>query len=346
MLLLWLSSWPDDWSSSPMVYILVAFALLVIVMALSGLKVVQQAEVMVIERLGRFNRVLSSGVNVVWPIIERPRRIIWRFTGVDVAGATHLINRELTRLDLRETVYDFPPQSVITRDNVNIDINAMVYLQITDPKKAVYEVANLPDAIEKLAQTTLRNIIGEMDLDETLTSRDRINASLRRTLDEASDKWGVKVNRVELQDIVPPADIRGAMEKQMRAERDRRAIILEAEGRKQAQILHAEGDRDARVAEAEGRAKAQVVEATAQAEARLKLAEAEALSIDRIQESMGAGGLPSQYLVTMRYLESLKEIAAGNENRLVFMPYEATGVLSSLGGIKELLASSAAPARS
>jgi regulator of protease activity HflC (stomatin/prohibitin superfamily) len=136
------------------------------------------------------------------------------------------------------------------------------------------------------------------------------------------------------------------MEKQMRAERDRRAIILEAEGRKQAQILHAEGDRDARVAEAEGRAKAQVVEATAQAEARLKLAEAEALSIDRIQESMGAGGLPSQYLVTMRYLESLKEIAAGNENRLVFMPYEATGVLSSLGGIKELLASSAAPARS
>lgn len=323
---------------SPMLAILVAFAVLVVVMALSGLKVVNQAEVIVVERLGRFHRVLTSGVNVIWPIIERPRRISWRYIESDMSTGRALVrNRELTRIDLREAVYDFPPQSVITRDNVNIEINALVYLQITDPKKAVYEIANLPDAIEKLAQTTLRNIIGEMDLDDTLTSRDRINRELRRVLDEAADKWGVKVNRVELQDIVPPADIRDAMEKQMRAERSKRATILDAEGQKQGQILRAEGERDSRVAQAEGQAKAQVVEAEAAAEARLKMAEAEAETIRRIREALGSSAQAGNYLVALRYLESLREMSHGKDSKLVFLPYEATGVLSSLGGIRELL---------
>ena len=323
---------------SPMLLILIAFAALVVVMALSGLKVVNQAEVIVVERLGRFHRVLTSGVNVIWPIIERPRRISWRYVESDMSSGRPLVrSRELTRIDLREAVYDFPPQSVITRDNVNIEINALVYLQITDPKKAVYEIANLPDAIEKLAQTTLRNIIGEMDLDDTLTSRDRINRELRRVLDEAADKWGVKVNRVELQDIVPPADIRDAMEKQMRAERSKRATILDAEGQKQGQILRAEGERDSRVAQAEGQAKAQVVEAEAQAEARLKLAEAEAEAIRRIKDAVGSSAQAGNYLVALRYLESLREMSHGKDSKLVFLPYEATGVLSSLGGIRELL---------
>jgi regulator of protease activity HflC (stomatin/prohibitin superfamily) len=324
-------------TDNPMFWIIIAFGILVIVMALSGLKVVQQAEVMVVERLGRFHRVLSSGVNVIWPIIERPRRISWRYMSTDVDGRNFAMARELTRIDMRETVYDFPRQNVITKDNVNIIINALVYLQITDPKKAVYEVANLPDAIEKLAQTTLRNIIGEMDLDETLTSRDRINASLRRVLDEAADKWGVKVNRVELQDIIPPEDIRSAMEKQMRAERDRRATILDAEGSKRAAVLRAEGDRDSRVAEAEGRAKAQVIEAEGEAEARLRITEAEAAAISKIREATGAGGDPASYLVAMKYLESLRQMASGKNGKLVFIPYEATGILASLGGIKEML---------
>jgi regulator of protease activity HflC (stomatin/prohibitin superfamily) len=329
---------------TPMLGVLIAFAVLVVVMALSGLKIVNQAEVIVVERLGRYHRVLTSGVNVIWPIIERPRRIAWRYVESDLSTGRPIVRaREMTRIDLREAVYDFPPQSVITRDNVNIEINALVYLQITDPKKAVYEIANLPDAIEKLAQTTLRNIIGEMDLDDTLTSRDRINRELRRVLDEAADKWGVKVNRVELQDIIPPADIRDAMEKQMRAERSKRATILDAEGQKQGQILRAEGERDSRVAQAEGQAKAQVMEADGQAEARIKMAEAEAETIRRIREAFGGGDTAGQYLIAMRYLDSLREMSHGKESKLVFLPYEATGVLASLGGIRELLRNAGSP---
>jgi regulator of protease activity HflC (stomatin/prohibitin superfamily) len=209
--------------------IFLALLVLVIALVVMGFRIVQQSETMVIERLGRFDRTLNSGINIIWPIIDQPRKIMWRYLKEETNGKSVIQKLNVTRIDLRETVYDFPKQSVITKDNVVTEINAILYFQITDPVKAVYEIANLPDAIEKLTQTTLRNVIGEMDLDETLTSRDIINSKLRNVLDDATHKWGVKVNRVELQDINPPHDIRDAMEKQMRAERDKRAKILEAE---------------------------------------------------------------------------------------------------------------------
>ena len=239
---------------------------------------------------------------------------------------------------MRETVYDFPRQSVITKDNVVTEINAILYFQIVDPMRAMYEIQNLPDAIEKLTQTSLRNIIGEMDLDETLTSRDTINNKLRIILDEATNKWGVKVNRVELQDINPPRDIRDAMEKQMRAERDKRAQILNAEGQKEATIRESEGRMQQAINHAEGERQAQVLHAKAEAEAKLLTAEAEAQAIRKIAQAVeGSGANPAQYLIAVRYLETLKEMTSGQDNKTVYLPYEASGVLSSLGGIKELL---------
>ena len=217
--------------------ILIILALFVIIFAAAGIRIIQQSQTMIIERLGKYHRTLSSGINIIIPIIDQPRKIIWRYVREDFEGRKIVNFKSKDRIDLRETVYDFPKQNVITKDNVGTEINALLYFQIMDPNKALYEIENLPDAIEKLTQTTLRNVIGEMDLDETLTSRDTINSKLRIILDDATNKWGVKVNRVELQDINPPRDIRDAMEKQMRAERDRRAKILEAEGSKKAMIL-------------------------------------------------------------------------------------------------------------
>ncbi|KPK76376.1 MAG: hypothetical protein AMJ79_06770, partial [Phycisphaerae bacterium SM23_30] len=263
--------------------ILGVIALFVIIFALQGLKIVQQAETMVIERLGRYHRTLTSGVNIIWPIFDKARKIEWRILRDDIR-----VTKLLDRIDLRENVYDFPKQNVITKDNVTIEIDALLYFQITDPVKGVYEIRNLPDAIEKLTKTTLRNVIGELDLDETLTSRDTINQKLRVILDEATDKWGVKVNRVELQDIIPPQDIKEAMEKQMRAERDRRAAILEAEGMKRARILESEGVRESQINRAEGQKKAKVLTAEGEAEARVKVAQAEAEAIDKITESLSA----------------------------------------------------------
>jgi regulator of protease activity HflC (stomatin/prohibitin superfamily) len=219
---------------------------------------------MVIERLGKYHRILQSGVNILWPFFDKPRRIQWRFTATDINGQKIIRTSDIERIDLRETVYDFPRQNVITKDNVTMTIDTILYFQITDPVRTVYEIANLPDAIEKLTQTTLRNVIGDLDLDQTLTSRDTINAKLRSILDDASDKWGVKVNRVELQDIAPPPDIKGAMEKQMRAERDRRAAILEAEGQKTSAVLVAEGNKEAEIARAEGEKRATVLVAEGQ----------------------------------------------------------------------------------
>lgn len=209
-----------------------AIALFVLIFAVVGFKIVQQSEVMVIERLGKYSRTLNSGINIIWPIIDKPRDILWRYIVEGIDEKKHIRFKQKSKIDLRETVYDFPKQNVITKDNVNVQINALLYFQIMDPVKAMYEIENLPDAIEKLTQTTLRNVIGELELDESLSSRDTINTKLRTILDEATNKWGVKVNRVELQDINPPEDIKEAMEKQMRAERDRRAAVLEAEGQK------------------------------------------------------------------------------------------------------------------
>ena len=298
------------------IVILSVLALLVITFGAVGLKIVQQSEVMIIERLGKYSRTLNSGINIIWPIIDRPRSIMWRYVKEGVDGRKLVHFKELNRIDLRETVYDFPKQNVITKDNVVVQINAVLYFQIMDSVKAVYEISNLPDAIEKLTQTTLRNVIGELELDESLSSRDTINTKLRSILDEATNKWGVKVNRVELQDINPPADIQAAMEKQMHAERDRRAAVLEAEGMKKAAILEAEGIADARITTAK--------------------AEAEAIEI--IKNAIGGDGKdPIQYLIAKEYLNTLESLGEGTDNKTVFLPYEATGVLSSLGGIKELL---------
>ncbi len=318
--------------------ILGLITLFVIVFAIMGFKIVQQSETMVIERLGKYSRTLTSGINIIWPIIDKPREIMWRYIKEGLDGKNIILKTLVTKIDLRETVYDFPKQNVITKDNVVTEINAILYFQIIDPVKAIYEIANLPDAIEKLTQTTLRNVIGEMDLDQTLTSRDTINSKLRAVLDDATHKWGVKVNRVELQDINPPHDIRDAMEKQMRAERDKRAKILEAEGTKAQLSLEAEGHKVAEINQAEGEKQAQILRAEGEADARLKIAEAEAEAIKKITMAISATqSNPVNYMVAIRYIDTLKEMVSGKDNKTIYLPYEATGVLSSLGGIKELL---------
>ncbi len=320
----------------------VAVILVTLILVSRGIRVVQQAQTIVIERLGRYHRTLHSGINLILPIIDKARAIDWRFTQVTPAGDMFVRRYKTDKIDLREAVYDFPRQSVITKDNVQTEINALIYYQVTDPVRAVYEIANLPDAIEKLTQTTLRNVIGEMDLDQTLGSRDVINSKLRAILDEATNKWGVKVNRVELQDISPPRDIKDAMEKQMRAERDRRATILTAEADKQSKILEAEGTKQAAINKAEGDKQARILGAEAEASARLTVAEAEAEAITRISKAIGSDGDPAKYLIAVRYIEALKGMVTGENNKVVYLPYEATGVLSSLGGIKELLTGTAA----
>jgi len=317
--------------------ILALIALFVIVFAIMGFNIVQQSETMVIERLGKYSRTLTSGINIIWPIIDRPREIMWRYIREGLDGKNIILKTLVTKIDLRETVYDFPKQNVITKDNVVTEINAILYFQIIDPVKAIYEIANLPDAIEKLTQTTLRNVIGEMDLDQTLTSRDTINSKLRAVLDEATHKWGVKVNRVELQDINPPHDIRDAMEKQMRAERDKRAKILEAEGTKAQLSLEAEGHKVAEINQAEGEKQAQILRAEGEAQARLKVAEAEAEAIKKITQAISTTKSdPVNYMVAIRYIDTLKDMVSGKDNKTIYIPYEATGVLSSIGGIKEL----------
>ena len=318
--------------------LLAIVALFVISGILMCVKVVKQAQVMVIEKFGRFNRILESGLNIIVPVMDSPRAMQWRYKKVDISGVEYVMTTPQTVIDLREQVFDFAKQNVITRDNVTIEIDAMLYFQITDVKKAVYEIANLPDAIEKLCKTSLRNVVGKLTLDECLTSRDKINSELLQVMDDATDKWGVKVNRVELKDITPPLDIQQAMEKQMRAERDRRAAILTAEGEKQAAILQAEGVRESQIKRAEGEKQALVLEATGQAEARIKVADAERNAIQLVQEGLAnTGSDPAQYLIAIRYLESLKEMTSGKDNKVVYVPYEATGVLGSLGGIKDLL---------
>ncbi len=314
-----------------------AIALFVFFFAISGFKIVQQSEVMIIERLGRYSKTLTSGINIIWPIVDKPRSITWRYS-LDTTVGKRVYFRQKLKIDLRETVYDFPKQNVITKDNVNVQINALLYFQIMDPVKAIYEIENLPDAIEKLTQTTLRNVIGELELDESLSSRDTINSKLRTILDGATNKWGVKVNRVELQDINPPEDIKEAMEKQMRAERDRRAAVLEAEGQKRSKILEAEGFRESEIKKAEGEKQSEILKAEGQALARIKIAEAEAKAIKLVTQAIDPEkGDPINYLIATKYIETLQEMVTGEDNKTVYIPFEATGVLSSLGGIKEML---------
>lgn len=314
--------------------LLVVFAIIVVV---KGVIIVKQAEVVIVERLGKFDRVLESGFNFIIPIIDTPRGILWKTTQKTLDGKSYSFVKEIDRIDLRETVYDFPRQNVITKDNVSISINALLYFQIVDPKSATYEIQNLPDAIEKLTQTTLRNLVGQIDLDETLVSRDKINQELRTILDEATNKWGVKISRVELQDIIPPVDIQTAMEKQMKAERDRRAAILEAEGLKKSAILKAEGEKESAINIAEGQKQAAILKAEGVAQARIVEADGEKQAIEKIINALADKGQPDKYLIAMKYLETLKTMTDGKDNKVVYMPYEATGILSSVDGIKQML---------
>jgi regulator of protease activity HflC (stomatin/prohibitin superfamily) len=328
-----------------MTVVFIILAVFVLILISKGLVVVKQAQVIIIERLGKYNRTLSSGLHIIWPVIDKARQINWRYVKTDFKGNKFVQIKNETKIDLRETVYDFPRQNVITADNVSIEIDALLYFQITDPTKAVYEIANLPQAIEKLTQTTLRNVIGELDLDKTLTSRDTINsklrdildeatdkwgvkAKLRDILDEATDKWGVKVNRVELQDINPPTEIKTAMEKQMRAERDRRAKILEAEGEKRSAILIAEGDKEAKIKRAEGEARAKVL-----------VAEAEAKAISQVATAVEKTGTdPAQYLLAVKYIKAFNEIVQ-KEDKTVVIPYEASAMLGSIKALEKVFKS-------
>ena len=310
-------------------YVLIVLVVLVVIYILRGIKIVSQSETMIVERLGKYNRTLNAGINVILPIVEQAKETIVRRQNGAITRTS--------RIDMREQVYDFDKQSVITKDNVMTEINALLYFQIVDPMKAVYEIQNLPVAIEKLTQTTLRNVVGEMELDETLTSRDTINSKLRNVLDDATNKWGVKVNRVELQDITPPESIRRTMELQMQAERNRRAEILKAEGEKQSQILNSEGEKQAEINAAEAEKQANILKAEGEARAKVLQAEAEAAAIRNIVEAVADRSAdPVNYLLAVKYIETLKEVAGGQQNKTVYLPYEASNLLASLGGIKDM----------
>ncbi|MDD6552731.1 MAG: SPFH/Band 7/PHB domain protein [Prevotellaceae bacterium] len=308
-------------------YVLIAIVILVLVFVKMAVVIIPQSETKIIERLGRYYATLKPGVNIIIPFIDRAKEIVSLRNGRYVYTNT---------IDLREQVYDFDRQNVITKDNIQMQINALLYFQIVDPFKAVYEINNLPNAIEKLTQTTLRNIIGEMELDQTLTSRDTINTKLRGVLDDATNKWGIKVNRVELQDITPPQSVLQAMEKQMQAERNKRATILTSEGDKQAQILQSEGDKAAIINKAEAAKQQAILNAEGEAQARIRKAEAEAIAIEKITEAVGKSTNPANYLLAQKYIQMMQELASGDQSKTVYLPYEATNVLGSLAGIKEL----------
>lgn len=296
---------------------------------------VHQAEVVIIERFGKFNRILQPGLHWIAPFIDSPRSVTWTFVKEEKKNHYVRHDKTLYRIDLREAVYDFPKQNVITKDNVTMEINALLYYQINNPHFAVYEVFNLPEAIEKLTQTTLRNVIGSMDLDETLVSRDDINTRLCIILDQATDKWGVKVNRVELQEVNPPADIRHAMEKQMRAERERREKILLSEGAKQAAILEAEGERESQILRAKGDAESRVIRSEGEATAKLNTAASELKAIELIKQAIPQEQLVS-YMIGMQYIKTLPLITEGKEGKTVVIPYEATSLAGSLSTIQKL----------
>lgn len=305
-------------------FIIVGIALLMI--AWKTIKIVPQSSVLLIERLGRFHRVAASGLNIIVPFIEAPRGVYW----TNVRPGT-------TFIDEREQFIDLPPQPVITRDNVTIAVDSVVYWQIFDPIKAVYEVADLVGSLVQLTITGMRSVMGEMDLDHTLSSRDQINAKLRMILDEATDKWGVKVTRVDVKNINPPEDVRITMEKQMTAERNRRALILTAEGDKQAAITRAEGEKQAAITRSEGAKQSVILDAEGAAEAKLKAANADAQAIAHIARAIGSADKTTQYLITSRYIESLRDMTRTTNSKVVFMPVETSTLLSSVGTIKEML---------
>ncbi|HVH39677.1 MAG TPA: SPFH domain-containing protein [Gemmatimonadaceae bacterium] len=314
--------------------ILGVVAALLAVLGAKSFRIIGQAEVMVVERLGRFHRVARSGFNVLIPFFERAKTIDVRYFEADALGNKKMIASTIARIDLREQVLNFPSQPVITKDNVTIDIDAVLY-RVADPQKATYSVQNLPYALETLTRTTLRNIVGDIELDQTLASRDMINRRMREVIEEASIGWGVDVTRVELQSIEPPRDIQQSMELQMRAERERRAAVTNAEASKRAAILESEGQKEAQIRKAEGEKGAAILRAEGLATARLAMADAEAEAVRRITAALPPGEAAT-YLLGLKYLEALPQIAQG-KNSTIFLPSEATGVLGALGGIRELL---------
>lgn len=296
-----------------MIYVVLGVILiLIIVVAAKGIRIIRPFEKGLVERLGQFRREAESGIHFIIPFIER-----------------------ITKVDLRERVIDVPPQEVITKDNVVVTVDAVIYYEVSDAFKVVYNVRSFELAAVKLAQTNLRNVIGELELDQTLTSRERINTKLREVLDDATDKWGVRVTRVEIKKIDPPSDIMEAMSKQMKAERMKRAAILEAEGYKQSQILKAEGDRNATILKAEGEAEAVRKVAEAQKYKLIAEAEGEAQAIMNVFSAIHKGN-PTSDLIAIKYLEALREIADGKATK-IFLPFEASSILSSIGAIAEVL---------
>jgi regulator of protease activity HflC (stomatin/prohibitin superfamily) len=314
---------PDIFGIGAAFLAFLGFALLVI--AWKTIKIVPQSSVLLIERLGSFNRLASNGLNIIVPFFERPRAVYW----TNVAPGT-------TYIDLREQFIDLPPQSVISRDNVMMGVDSVVYWQITDPVMGTYEVNDLVGSIVQLTFTGMRSVIGKLDLDHTLSSRDQINNELRMILDEATDKWGVKVTRVDIKNITPPEDVRITMEKQMTAERNRRALILQAEGDKQAAITRAEGEKQAAITRSEGEKSSAILQAEGAAQARLTSASAEATAIAQIAGAIGDRGQTAQYLITSRYVDSLRDMARTQNSKVIFMPTETSAVLASVGAFKEV----------
>src|SRR3954470_21048080 len=285
-----------NWAALIVAILLVIFVISVVVRAV---RVVPQASAVIVERLGRYSRTLEPGLHFLVPFVARPR----------------------ANVDLREQVVSFPPQPVITSDNLVVNIDTVIYFQPTDPKSAVYEIASYLQGIEQLTVTTLRNVIGSLDLERTLTSREHINSQLRGVLDEATGKWGIRVNRVEIKAIEPPASVKDSMEKQMRAEREKRATILTAEGFKQSQILTAEGERQSAILKAEGDAQAAVLRADGEAQA-----------IQRVFDAIHAGN-PDQKLLSYQYLQMLPKIAQGDANKVWIVPSELGDALKGIGGV-------------
>ena len=304
-----------------MLLVLPALLVLAIAFAFTSIKIVPQASVKVIERLGRYHITAAAGLNVIIPFFDSVRKTI----------------------DLREQIMRTQRQSVITRDNVTMEVDCVVYWQVLDPVKMTYEIADPDRGLDQLALSSLRNIIGDLDLDHTLAGRDVINTQIRAAMDQSTDRWGVKITRVELMDIEPPTEIKLTMEKQMTAERNRRAIVTEAEGAKQSAVLRAEGEQLAAITRAEGQKQAAILEAEGQGQARLRIAEGESQAFQAVATALGQGTNAASYLIALKYLETLGIVGQGSE-KTVFMPYEATAALSSLGAIRELFGASQAPA--
>lgn len=295
---------------------MIAFVFVVMIL-FNSIRIVPQKQVLLIERLGKFHKKAEAGLNIIVPFLDAVRE----------------------RIDLREQISPIEPQPVISKDNVTMTVDAVIYFMVIDPVAAIYEVQNLRWGMEQLTLAALRNVIGAMDLDHTLTSRDTINTQLRAALDVATQPWGVKIMRIELKNITPPEEIRLTMEKQMTAERTRRAVILTAEGEKQSAILRAEGQKQSKIVSAEGEKQSAILSAEGQAEARLKVAQAEAAAIDMITRALPATSA-AQYLIAQKYIESIVKVAEDAE-KVVFMPYEATAAMGSLGSVKELLTATA-----